>query len=277
MEKKFNILLLTDFSEVSANAEDYALLIAKKTDAALHLLHVINTPVDWVKIPLEQEKLYPETKAEIGMANFKLNQLSKMFEKEGIAAKKSVVFNLGVENVADHIKDKDYDLILMGSHGSKGIKPLGIGSNAHKVLRSVTVPSLIVKHPPSQEAIKHIAFASTFEEDQTMAFEKIAKISEMLDAQLHLVFINTPYGFTETAEMEKRLDAFCKSGSQRIIRHTVNAHNEERGIRYFMEKTEIDLFSIATAGKSDIAQFFSPSLTERLITNLDIPVLSIHK
>lgn len=277
MDATTKILLLTDFSEVSENAANYALQIAKKTRANVHIMHVINTPVEWVKLPLEKEKLYPETKFEIGVANFKLKELVNKFGHEGVEAKPSLVYNLGVENVADHIKGKDFDLIVMGSHGTKGAIPFQIGSNAHKVLRSAANPTLIVKHKPTNDAIHHILFASTFEEDQKKAFEKIVKFAELLGAQLHLLYINTPYNFNETAEMEKRLNDFCKSYANTCIKHTYNALNEERGIRYFMEKTAIDLFSIATAGKSGLVQFFSPSLTEHLINHLDVPVLSIHK
>jgi nucleotide-binding universal stress UspA family protein len=277
MDTKTKILLLTDFSEVSEHAANYVLQIAKKTYARVQVMHVINTPIDWVKIPLEKEKLYPETKAEIGIANLKLNELTKRFENEGIETKKSLVYNIGVENVSEHIKGKEFDLIIMGSHGTKGVKAFQIGSNAHKVLRSVSVPTLIVKQKPASDVIKHIAFASTFEEDQKNAFKQILKFSELVGAQLHLLYINTPYHFTETAEIEMRLNNFCGSYSDSCIKHTYNALNEERGISYFMKKTEIDLFSIATAGKPGLVQIFSPSITEHLINYLEVPVLSIHK
>jgi nucleotide-binding universal stress UspA family protein len=277
MATPVKIVLLTDFSEISEHATSYTMQMAKKLQAQVHVLHVINTPIDWVKIPLEKEKLYPETKAEIGMANFKLNEIIKLFGNEGIEAKKSLLYNLGVENVAEHIKGKDFDLIVMGSHGTKGMNPFRLGSNAHKVLRSAAIPTLVVKQKPATDAIKHIAFASTFEEDQNKAFQQVLRFSELIGAQLHLLYINTPYNFNESAEIEQRLQDFCKSATTNCIKHSYNALNEERGIRYFMEKTEVDLLSIATSGKSGFVQFFSPSLTEHLINQLDVPVLSIHK
>ena len=54
-----NILLLTDFSEVSENAIAYALFIAQKTNAEIEIMHIFNTPIDWVKLPLDKEKMYP--------------------------------------------------------------------------------------------------------------------------------------------------------------------------------------------------------------------------
>ncbi len=57
-----NILVPTDFSDCAKAAEDIALEFAKKANAKIHFLHLLMTPVDWVKLSLEKEKLYPETK-----------------------------------------------------------------------------------------------------------------------------------------------------------------------------------------------------------------------
>ncbi|NCT18995.1 MAG: hypothetical protein AUK33_09020 [Flavobacteriaceae bacterium CG2_30_34_30] len=277
MKKINKILLLTDFSEVSENATSYAMLIAAKTKANVHILHVLNTPVDWVKISLENEKLYPETKAEIGMAKFNLTELTRKFNSQGIEAQQSLVFNLGVENIAGHIKNKEFDLLIMGSHGTKGIKEVTIGSNAQKIVRRVPIPTLVVKNKHRSNTIKNIVFASTFEEDQKNAFKQIAAFSEQIDATLHLLFINTPYHFVENFEIEERLKSFCNICLKPCIKHVYNALNEERGVKYFIKNNEIDLFSIATTAKSGFVQLFTPSLTESLINHLDIPVLSIHR
>lgn len=95
MKKIKKILLLTDFSEVAENATRYALSIAKQVKSEIEILHIINTPVDWVKLPLDKEKLYPETKSEIGSAKAKLSELVREFSKQGIKATESLVFNVG--------------------------------------------------------------------------------------------------------------------------------------------------------------------------------------
>lgn len=271
------ITLLTDFSEVSGYATTYALQIAKLANAKVQIMHVINTPVDWVKIPLKNEKLYPETKAEIGMAKFKLNELAKGFGSQGVDAKPSVVYNLGVEDIAGHIKTSDTDLIIMGAHGQKGANALNIGSNTNKVLRNVAAPTLVVKTDPKDVPVKNIVFASTFEEDQKPAFKKVEIVAKLFEADLHLLNINTPFNFNETAEMDKRLNHFCNECETACKRQVYNATNEVRGINYFLENNKMDMLSIVTSGKSGFMQIFSPSLTESLVNQLDIPILSIHR
>lgn len=116
------ILLLTDFSEVSENAKEYALLIAKKANAEVKIMHMINTPIDWVKISLDEEKLYPETKAEIIKAKNTIKELLIEFKNKGVTATQSIVFNVGVEDIPQYIESESIDLVIMGSHGANGIK-----------------------------------------------------------------------------------------------------------------------------------------------------------
>lgn len=268
------ILLLTDFSEVSNNTTHYALNIAKQVKSEIEILHIINTPVDWVKLPLEKEKLYPETKAEIGSARAKLSALVREFSNQGTKATESLVFNVGVENIPQYITEEKYDLIIMGSHGSKGIKEFAIGSNAQKVIRTSHVPVLIVKTPPKRESFDRIVMASTFEENQKPYFKKLFDYASDLGADIDFLYINTPYHFKETEEIEKMLTLFCEDCTKKnCSKHHINALNEERGVQYFMNTSNADFLAIATKGKSSFPRLFSVSLTESIINHLNIPVL----
>lgn len=278
MKKLFKILLLTDFSEVSEYAAWYALKIARIINAEVHILHVINTPVEWSRLPLEKEKLYPETRENISDAKSQLKELTRKFEDNGIVAHSLLEFNLGVDSLPKYIKQDEIELIIMGSHGSKGMLEFSLGSNTQRVLRTVSKPILVVKNRAPREEIKTIGFASTYEEKQRNAFKKVADLAHLLHAKLELLTVNTPYNFKETQEIDDLVNDFCKDETENVCaKHTVNAHNETRGIRYFMKENEVDIFSIATGTKSGLAQFFIPSLTEVIINHLNVPVLSIHQ
>lgn len=271
------ILILTDFSEVATNATQYALNIATQAKSEIKILHIINTPVDWVKLPLDREKLYPEIKSEIGSAKAKLTALVKLFSEQGIKATESLVFNVGVENIPQYIKAEKYDLIIMGSHGSNGIKELAIGSNAQMVTRASKVPVLVVKTPPKSKSISRIVMASTFDKDQKPYFKQMLNYASDLGTEIDLLYINTPYLFKETEEIEKMLTLFCEDCPKKNCgKYHVDALNEERGIQYFMNNSDADLFAMATRGKSTFSQFFSPSVTEAIVNHLKIPVLVFH-
>ena len=98
------------------------MLIAKKTQSEVEILHIVSTPVDWVKLPKEKESLYPEVKHEISRAKTNMNELESRISAAGIAVKKSLEFNVGIEDVPKNIPTENVDMIIMGSHGTKGFK-----------------------------------------------------------------------------------------------------------------------------------------------------------
>jgi nucleotide-binding universal stress UspA family protein len=271
------ILLLTDFSEVANHATRYALNITELVGSEIEILHIVNTPVDWVKLPLDKEKLYPGIKSEIGSAKAKLSAVLSEFSKQGIKATESLVFNVGVENIPQYIAEEKYDLIIMGSHGSKGIKEFTIGSNAQKIIRTSQVPVLVVKTPPKSESFSRIVMASTFEENQKPYFRRMFNYASDLGADIDLLYINTPYHFKETEEIEKMLTFFCEDcPKMNCTKYHVDALNEERGVQFFMSHSKAGLIAIATAGKSKLSRLFSPSLSEAIVNHLEIPVLVFH-
>ena len=165
----------------------------------------------------------------------------------------------------------------MGSHGANGIREYVIGSNAQKVIRNSAVPVLVVKTRPDSFDIKRIAFASNFEDSQMPSFQKVLSFAENFSSAIHLLYVNTPYYFKETGEMEYLLQSFCENFSNITFQpHIYDAYNEERGITAFMEDKNIDLLAIATEGKSGLKQLVSPSLSESLINHLDKPILTIN-
>jgi len=269
-----NILVPTDFSDCARAAEDIGLEIAKKANAEIHFLHIINTPVDWVNLSLEKESLYPETKAEIGSAKFEMYELEKRAEKLGLKVKRFLVFNKGRVEIDQHIKHHKHDFVVMGSRGTEGLREI-TGSNTQKVVRHSPAPVLVIKSKKFQ--VKNIVFASNFEEDVQQAFHKIIEFADLMDAQIHLLYVNMPSQFKETEEVEANMNAFlkkCPRGNCSI--NIFNSIDEERGIQKFAETIHADLIALTTYGNTGIIKMISPGITESLVNHSDIPVLSVN-
>lgn len=270
------ILVPTDFSDCARAAEDFGLELAKNANTEIHFLHLLTTPIDWTKISLEKEKLFPEIKAKIGFAKNELNKLSKRAEKLGIKVEQFLVLNKQSEEIDEHIKHHKHDFIVMGSHGARGIKEL-LGSNTQKVVRHSPVPVLVVKQKPKKFEIKNIVFASTFQEDVHKPFHKIIEFADLLKAKIHLLNVNMPFLFKETDEAEANMQAFlkkCPKGTCSI--NIYNALNEERGIQKFAKSINADVIAMTTHGKTGFMKMISPSITESLVNHSDIPVLSVN-
>jgi universal stress protein A len=138
------ILCPIDFSEVSANAMEYAVFLASHHHAELLLLHVVEYLQEF-----EHYQILVFTPQELAkeMEKQAYEQLKKLTEqiKKNIKVKTIVRQGKAFMEIIREAKEKDMDLIVMGSHGRTGISHMLMGSVAEKVVRKAGCPVLIVR------------------------------------------------------------------------------------------------------------------------------------
>ncbi|MSM38963.1 MAG: universal stress protein [Geobacter sp.] len=139
------ILLACDFSENSRQACDYALELAKKFDAKLILLHVINEPVDLrgFYVPhISFEKLEKEIEegAQVMMEKFCKTALQGYGNYETL-----ILSGVPYEEILKKADEEKVGMIVLGTHGRTGIDHLLFGSTAERVVRTSTCPVLTVR------------------------------------------------------------------------------------------------------------------------------------
>lgn len=270
------VLIPTDFSDCANHASNIGLELAKKLNAEVSFLHLTNTPVDWSKLSLEKETLYPDTKAAIGNAKDELLKLERRAEKNGVEANSLLLFNQGIEEIQNYISKEKYCLVVMGTHGEKGMQKL-MGSNTQRVLRKSPSPVLSVKQSDRQLPIKKVGIASDFREENQKSFTEILELVKKLELQIDLVYINTPYTFMESNQIDEAMDAFLSDQKDvEINRCVYNAKSEERGIGMYIKSEKPDMIATITHNHSSLGKIFSPGVTENVINHFDLPVLSIN-
>ncbi|MDO9552842.1 universal stress protein [Rhodonellum sp.] len=274
MNKK--ILVPTDFSDCANAAVTYAFHLAKKTESELIFLHTMITPVNWSKLTKEQELLFPETKSKISEAKEKLKELIKKANEEGLTAKKLLIYSDGKERIEKFVESENANLVVMGSHGQYGFREHILGTNTYGMIRKAKVPVIIVKESNTKLNLDTLVISTNFKEESGPSFSDLERLAEFLKLKLKILFVNTPTYFMETNDILKIGESFLSTFSsyQHDI-HIQDAFKEERGIIQFAEKVNADAIAIITHGRSDLMQYFSPSITENLITMIDLPIISI--
>lgn len=271
-----NVLVLTDFSANAELASDLGIKIARRLNTGVTFLHLLSTPVEWRNLPLEKEKLYPETKAAIGEAKDKLFNLERRTEDEGVDAHTSLIFNLGIEEIYRYINQENYSLVVMGTHGEKGShKP--VGSNTLKVIHKSPVPVIAARSGEKSEVPLQWVIISDFMEKSRESFSKLMDLATKLDASVHLLYLNTPDFFIETMEINGKFKEFLAPYSGIDIKPIIiNSFNEERGLDYYLQSYDCDLVSVIIHGPSGLNPFFRRSIVERILNQLDLPIMSIN-
>jgi nucleotide-binding universal stress UspA family protein len=271
------ILVPTDFSPYADAALEFARTIARKTQAEILLMHVYLTPINWPKLDIEQEKLFPDTRAAIKQARILLADRVRDTTAQGIAATDYLHFSDGKEQLIKFLGLDSIEMIVMGSHGKYGFKQHVLGSNTYTVLRKFHIPVLVVREAHKTLQLKKVVLATDFKLESGRAFQKITDMVRMIGAEPELLYVNTPADFLENSQIMQLADGFlAQFGSYAYPVHIYSAYKVERGIIQFAQNTGADAVAIITHGRNDLQQLFSPSVTENLISYLDLPVLSLN-
>lgn len=141
------ILFPTDFSEGSAHALPYAVDMAKHYGARLYIIHVIYDiakTTGWYVPHVSMDEVYRD------MEQAAKKELDKCWIEEIKGFKdieRSVVTGVPYEEIIKFVNENKIDLIVMGTHGRKGIDRILFGSTAAQVVRNAPCPVLTVRLP----------------------------------------------------------------------------------------------------------------------------------
>lgn len=137
-----NLLLAVDFSDTCLKATEYAVALANRFGATLHLLHVIEDPV--VYLPMFESYPLPSREQFETYAQDRLENWVTGPDAEGL--KLELHFRHGAPHVEiiDYAEDSKIDLIVLGTHGRGIAAHLLLGSVAEKVIRKAPCPALTV-------------------------------------------------------------------------------------------------------------------------------------
>lgn len=131
------IICPVDFSDLSRKALQYANEFARLSGGQVFLVGVIeNDPSINYSHGLEKERNEEEQK---------LAALIDEENMQGIVADYVIYEGFAEECIIDYAKRKEADIVIMGSHGRRGLKRMILGSVAEHVIRRAPCPVLVIK------------------------------------------------------------------------------------------------------------------------------------
>ena len=140
-----SILFPTDFSATTKHTAAFAADLALKYGAKVYILHVIYDIArdsGWYGAPLQLDTVYEDIKIN---AMEEIQRVSKEAFGDGIEVEKVVQVGIPYSDILKFSDDNSVDLIVIGSHGKKGLDRVLFGSTVQKVLRRSKCPVLTVR------------------------------------------------------------------------------------------------------------------------------------
>lgn len=274
--ERLKILIPTDFS-VQA---EYAYLMVKKleekTPVDVHFLHVLNVP-DTVTMDSKGEI---QTCGEIDVkyvvqqkeiAERKLENLKVLY---GQNIHTHFLLGKVTDAILNFAEKNHYDLIVMGTKGSWGIREKLSGSETQMIARKSRIPVLSLMCDRSDLDIKNILLVHDFSHPAKEDLQLMQKLVKAYNTKFHLLQITSGKVETEKARVEENMKKFAALNNlENYACHLINDKDVENGVIHFNQMNNMDIICIGTHGKGGI---FHNSATEKLINHLFKPIISFH-
>ncbi len=138
------ILVPVDFSDCSLDALKYAGVVAKQAQASLMLLHVLEPVSYGLDFTLGQSRA---RHLEVETWTKRLEELAATQQHPNMMVESRLRGGIPADSILDAAKTLPCDLIVMGTHGRRGISHTISGSVAEAVLRKAHCPVIAVRSP----------------------------------------------------------------------------------------------------------------------------------
>jgi nucleotide-binding universal stress UspA family protein len=294
-----SILYPTDFSKCASHALPYALTLAERFGADLHLLHATvlheGDPGNAVHRLPNMEELYQllEKHAE--------SQMQSTLEDHG--SKGFTVHHAQVRSISapgailDYAAEGDIDLIVMGTHGRRGLRRLLLGSVAEEVVRLAPCPVLTVPEASDvtdAERIRKVLVPVDFSEHARLALAYASELASGYGAEIHVLHVVDEVVYPDfyppvitsgepvsgdlrdqSVDRMKSLisDLSPAPGSEAQIH--VRGGRAAHAITDFATELDADLLVIASHGLTGISHMLLGSVTELVVRRAHCPVFTV--
>lgn len=141
-----SILVPTDGSPHADAAIEHALDLAERYDATLHALYVVDISYPYADFGAAGVNWDAVTEAQEGQGEQATAVIRERGVEQAIPVETEVRQSTSIHGpILDYVEDNDIDLIVMGTHGRRGLDRYLLGSVTEKIVRLADVPVLTVK------------------------------------------------------------------------------------------------------------------------------------
>ncbi|HVV99197.1 MAG TPA: universal stress protein [Planctomycetaceae bacterium] len=154
-----NVLVATDLSETGQDALRAGVTIAQESGARLHVLHVVESPIDqgWAStLPEETASKYHEQVHSSAREELReqLDRTDYRAIPAGVEVSVSDSYGGPDTAILDYIQERRIDLLVMGTSGRSGVSALFMGNTAERLIPEVPCSVLMLKPHGFESPIK---------------------------------------------------------------------------------------------------------------------------
>ena len=273
------ILLPTDFSDNAFNAICYAVQLFEKEKCEFFLLHTY-TPVTY-NVGTAADSYSTFELLEILKITVAQNldktekRLKDKFKNPNHSFQKISSFNMLVNEMQDQVKDKNIDLIVMGTTGATGAKEIFLGTNTMFTIKKVKCAVMVVPANFSYEEPKEILFPTDFKfsyKNKYLTF--IRDLCNSHNSKLHIFNIVHEENTDSKNEMTMDfLDKYFENNDHKF--HVSENKKLQEAIVEFELKNKINLLVMIHTKHSFFENILFEPVINKIVFHTQVPFLVI--
>ncbi len=254
---KNKYLVLHDFTPVGDAAFNYAINLSDNVSNEILLLHLVNNKSQVNEAEAKLKKIINEAHSD-----------SSYTFKDTIVTPIVRVGNI-FEDVSKIVKEESINLIIMGTHGPRGMQKV-FGSFAMKVITSSDVPFIVLQQDTHFKTAKRVLVPIDLEKESLQIVNIAGDLAEIFSSEIFLVAEKQGDELLNR-KIKNRILIVKKQYEERGIKCNIefistSGSYQSKIISYCREK-EIDLIAISYHTASILPQF--DKFAQTLITNED--------
>ncbi len=292
------ILLPTDFSDCAENACDWAAFLARRHHAELHLLHVValglgafsTFPDPSPEALLEKMEAISQNRLVKRVADLKSNLDTEVVHQTRVGGSEA-------EAILDYVAKNDIDLIVMGTHGRRGISHFFMGSVAESTLRLAPCPVVTVRaesRPPGERAMRRVLVPVDFSPSSRDAVRATKEIVEREGAEATLFHVVEAYYQPPGMDLgglslPNVMDELCRNRRAHLERMASELSDDRVALRAetavggayqkiveYAGEQDVDLIVMSAHGQTGLSRLILGSVAERVVRTAPCPVMTLR-
>ena len=280
----YKIVVPTDFSKLSEYALDVALDIARKTNGAVFLLNVIggfkNYSFSSMGGGVTDEYVSEEDRYVLELHRSNEKRLKSLIAKHAhgdIPVYPFIEIDDMEEGVNHFAERLNCDMVVMGTSGENTFSEYFEGNHTERVIRITHIPVLTIRKPLDDFPVKNIVFATDLKTVAKEGVDQIEKFATFYGATVHMVHVSND----DTERVRKKMEAFAEEHEtpHQVPELTINpvkGSKVEQGILEFAKEKNADIIASVNHGRRGLMHLFVGGLSERLVRDSEVPVLTVH-
>lgn len=268
------IIVPTDFSKCAYNALEYALAIAEKTGAEIHVINAYSLPSGGSTVMVDiSDVLRKNAMQELGGVE---ETLKERGVPDGVDLKYRAEYGSLVDVIEMLCRHEDFDLVVMGTTGASGFEKY-LGSNAAAVVREVPIPVFSVPCEVKFKGLDELLFLTDFKKiDQKTNIQILSQLAEAFNSHIRLLHVRTgDDGITEKEKEEYRNEAEKILPGHELKYSFVHASTVEGGIEQVLDSEKPNALVLVKHEYGFFEGLFHHSVTREMLLKCKASMLVI--